>query len=178
MGARLVQAIGAEQQDPLIGESASHVVHQVERCVVGPMQVVDQDHKWALGRDPLHEACDRLEEPRTLQGRVSQWCWRSKWQVAEQLAQVGQPSHQLPQPPGGQASEERANGLQHWCVGEVSVQRVRRTIKRQKPALARESERLRRQSGLADPLLPGQQQRVTGRSGGALKRGAYTVEFN
>jgi hypothetical protein len=72
MGASLVQAVGTEQQDRLIGKSSSQVMHQIQRSVICPMQVVDPERKRAFSRDAFYQTSDRLKEERTLQRWVSQ----------------------------------------------------------------------------------------------------------
>jgi hypothetical protein len=102
----------------------------------------DPEHQWAFGRHPFDQASDSLEEPSTLQGRVSQWRGRRECQIAEQPTEVRQPTHQLPHPACRQGGEERIDRLQDRGVGEIGVQCVRRPAERQEPTLACQSQRL------------------------------------
>jgi hypothetical protein len=62
-----VQLVGAEADDDqhAIGAQRAHEQgHEVERRAIRPVQILDDEHERAVGRDPLDDPHDQLEQAR------------------------------------------------------------------------------------------------------------------
>ncbi len=56
-------AVGADDQQPRTGEIAGEVLQQVERALVGPVQVLQHQQQGLHGGGVAQEARDRLQQP-------------------------------------------------------------------------------------------------------------------
>src|SRR6266446_1059093 len=100
----VVVAVGAQDQEAVCAPVRRYVNEQVQTGWIGPLQVVDDEQRSALGGDCAQELTDGLEEtkPRLLCGKRI-----ARRKVAETLAELRQDGHER----GGNRS-----GLRHQAV--------------------------------------------------------------
>jgi len=133
---------------------------QLERRLVGPLQVVEQDRGGPLGDHPREPAADRLHERRAVGAGAP---------LAELREEHGEMGAQRPAAveaarDGAQVLPERSDDR------PVRGLRGRRGAAQQpRPAIA---ERLLGQPGLADARLPGEEKQAAASGDRALERGA------
>ena len=142
----LVGAIGAHDEDRQLAQRIGERPEQLQGGVVGPLQVVEQDHRRGAGGDRRQRAAQRLEQRRPVAlGDRRPELGQQQREVPLQRAARGQRARR--------AAQVAAQGAQHRAVGQRR-RRARRAAQRQRIARRRD---LLGQAGLADPGLAGQQ---------------------
>ena len=142
----LVGAIGAHDKDRELAQRIGERAEQLESGVVGPLQVVEQDHRGRTGRDRRQRAAQRLEQRGAvaLRDRGPE-LGQQQGEMALQRAARGQRPRR--------STQVAAQRAQHRAIGQRR-RRARRAAQRQRLARRRD---LLGQARLADPGLAGQQ---------------------
>ena len=142
----LVRAVGAHDEDRQLAQGIGECAEELQGGVVGPLQVVEQDHRGRAGRDRRQRAAQRLEQ----RGAVA---------LDDRWTELGQQQREVPLQRSARSQRPRrtaqmaAQGAQHRAVGQRR-RGARRAAQRQRIARCRD---LLGQAGLADPRLAGQQ---------------------
>ena len=92
-------AVGADDQDPAVGELAGHELQQQQRGLVGGVQVVEHEHERLRRRGALQERGERVEEPEAralgLDGGDGRQVGQDRAQLGQQLRDVDRAGAEL-----------------------------------------------------------------------------------
>ena len=157
---QLVGAIGGDDQQRQLAQRQRERRQQLDRRVVGPLQVVEQERRRALGDDRGQRAADRLDERGAIAARA---------RLAELGEEHGEVAAQRT------AAVETAGDRSQVLAQRADDRAVGRPGRRRGAAQeAHAGERLLGQPRLPDPGLAGEQEQAAAAGRGAIKRGAQS----
>ena len=123
---RVHVAVGADDQDPAVGELAGHELQQQQRGLVGGVQVVEHEHERLRRRGALQERGERVEEPEAralgLDGGHGRQVGQDRAQLRQQLRDVDRPGAEL----RAQQLRARRGGRTRAATAPTASTRARR----------------------------------------------------
>ena len=158
---------GGEQQDRELGDATGEVGEEAQRCAVDPVQIVDRDQQWRLGREVRRQPVQAVQ--------------RGGGRVVTDVPLARQPEHRpgecrrslQPAPAllAGGPADASLQQLTHHAVGEVALQLATAGGQDLQSGCVGETHPRLQQTGLADagrPLEDHRRAATAGRISGQL----------
>jgi hypothetical protein len=156
---KVVRAIRADDEQLMVADRPRDQREQLQRCLVGPVKVVEQDRRRGVAGHRAEAAADRLDDRRAIADRIG------RAELGEQHGELG--------PHRGRAAVEAAGHGAQVAAHSRGERAVRRPGRRSGPAHEAEAaltEDLLGEACLSDPSLAAEQDDgATSRARGASR---------